>query len=125
MHDFSCTDSRLMSFNIKTMCRFFHNPRLGSNTVIRALWHFLIFQILEQQNVANQFLLLNTTLGQALDRSSLPDISDEVREQVRRSDGWSISFILVFNVVVGVFWCPFMPFWTVVRITIGRNQECT
>ena len=37
--------------------------------------------------MAKQFLLLNTKLGQALDRSYLPDISDEVREQVRRSDG--------------------------------------
>ena len=50
--------------------------------------------------MANQFMLLNTTLGQALDRSSLPGISDEVREQVRRSDSWSILFILVFNVIV-------------------------
>jgi hypothetical protein len=50
--------------------------------------------------VAKQFLLLNTKLGQALDRSSLPDISDEVREQVRRSDGLLILCTLVLNVVV-------------------------
>lgn len=42
-----------------------------------------LFQILEERKVAEQFLLLNTALVQALDK--LPDslgISDEVREQV-------------------------------------------
>lgn len=42
-----------------------------------------LFQILERRKVAEQFLLLNTALLQALDK--LPDslgISDEVREQV-------------------------------------------
>lgn len=42
-----------------------------------------LFQILEERKVAEQFLLLNTALVQALDK--LPDslgILDEVREQV-------------------------------------------
>ncbi|KAG0554371.1 hypothetical protein KC19_12G086000 [Ceratodon purpureus] len=41
-----------------------------------------LYLIFEQQKVAKQFQLLNTTFVQALDRSSSLDISDEVREQV-------------------------------------------
>lgn len=49
--------------------------------------HFSVFQILEQQKVAEQFLLVNTALIQALDElpNSL-EISEEVREQVNFND---------------------------------------
>lgn len=41
-----------------------------------------LYLILEQKNVAKQFLMLNTALGQALDKPISIEISDEVREQV-------------------------------------------
>jgi len=41
-----------------------------------------LYLVLEQQNVRKEFLSLNTALGQALDKSPLLEISDEVREQV-------------------------------------------
>lgn len=44
--------------------------------------YILLLQILEQKNVAKQFLMLNTALGQALDKPISIEISDEVREQV-------------------------------------------
>lgn len=44
--------------------------------------YILLLQILEQKNVEKQFLMLNTALGQALDKPISIEISDEVREQV-------------------------------------------
>jgi len=60
-----------------------------------ALIIFCLFQILEHQKVAKQFLLLNTTLGKALDKSSSLDISDEVREQVNFNTDLSSLFLLI------------------------------